>query len=128
MTLRVKWSGRREAKEAILLPALFPEQSFRNSQVWSGQAGHHLNIVHADKRNSLQCLYLQISYKEEAVKNAPCSSCREMQISVWGMFYQLYEENVSRRKILINEVKIAEIIHSPQALILDFTSGNIKSS
>lgn len=32
--------------------------------------------------------------------------------------HQLYEENVSRRKILINEVKIAEIIHSPQALIL----------
>ena len=32
--------------------------------------------------------------------------------------HQLYEENVSRRKIRINEAKTAEIIHSPQAPIL----------
>lgn len=31
--------------------------------------------------------------------------------------HQLYED-VSRRKLLINEAKIAEIIHSPQAPIL----------
>lgn len=47
MNLRVKRVAGEKPRKPYCRQHCFQKQSFRNSQVWNGQAGHHLNIARA---------------------------------------------------------------------------------
>ena len=85
MNLRVKQVAGEKPRKPYCRQHCFQKQSFRNSQVWSGQAGHHLNIAHAAFFHQTKgILWLCISKFLTRMKQSRmlCSSCREMQISV----------------------------------------------